>query len=153
MNGQKPIKALTSSAQPTSGSKLIHKCLGIAKEGTRYSFIEKASSFPVFLQPRQTGACMLEQYSKWSTLIYVRQCWCGFQMIHRHSCKLSVKASQLRSPHAFIVSAWYFRKQHLKMPTEVFKMKLGKRQMIDHILMYKISFSFSYSSYGKPQTL
>lgn len=140
-------------AQPTSGSKLIHKRSGITKEEQDTHSQPRPSSFPVFLQPQQSRAGMLEQYRKWSALIYIRQCWCGLQITHTGSCKLLLKVSQPRSQHSVIVSAWYFTQQPLKMPTEVFNMKLGKRQRRDHILTYKISFSFSYSSYAKPQTL
>lgn len=140
-------------AQPTSGSKLIHKCSGITKEEQDTHLQPRPSSFPVFLQPQQSSAGMLEQYRKWSALIYIRQCWCSLQITHTRSCKLWVKVSQPQSQHSVIVSAWYFTQQCLKMPTEMFNMKLGKRQRIDHTLTYKISFSFSYSSYAKPQTL
>lgn len=140
-------------AQPTSGSKLIHKCFGITKEDQDTHLQPRPSSFPLFLQLQQSRTGMLEQYRKWSALIYIRQWWCGLQITHTGSCKLLVKVSQPQSQHSVIVSAWYFTQQPLKMPTEVFNMKLGKRQRIDHILKYKISFSFSYSSYAKAQTL
>lgn len=52
------------AAQPTSGSKLLHKCFGIAKEGTRYSLTTESLPVPVFLQPKQSGAGMLEKDSK-----------------------------------------------------------------------------------------
>lgn len=140
-------------AQPTSGSKLIHKRFGITKEEQDTHSQPRPSSFPLFLQPQQSRAGMLEQYRKRSALIYISQCWCSLQITHTGSCKLLVKVSQPPSQHLVIVSAWYFTRQPLKMPTEVFNMKLGKRQRRDHILTYKISFSFSCSSYAKPQTL
>lgn len=140
-------------AQPIAGSKLIHKCFGITKEEQDTHLQPTPSSFPVFLQPQQSRAGMLEQYRKRSALIYIRQCWCGLQITHTGSCKLLVKVPQPWSQHWVIVSAWYFTQQPLKMPTEVFNTELGKRQRIDHILTFKISFSFSYSSYTKPETL
>lgn len=121
-------------AQATSGSKLIHKCFGITKEEQDTHLQPRPSSFPVFLQPQQSRAGMLEQYRKLSALIDIRQRWCGLQITHTRSCKLLVKVSQPRSQHSVIVSAWYFTQQPLKMPTEVFNMKLGKGQRIDHIL-------------------
>lgn len=69
-------------AQPTSGSKLIHKCFGITKEEEDTHLQPRPSSFPVFLQPQQSRAGMLVQYRKWSALIYIRQCWCDLQITH-----------------------------------------------------------------------